>query len=103
MTVRTSNGSVFGLNFGTFDLEDGWDWVKITDGVTGRILFHNYPRGASSGKPRTFVSDSNQVRVQFYTDFSVSKKGFLLNIWTRQKSKFKTSTSNKNIYILQAV
>ena len=89
----TGTGYVLGFNFGTFDLEEGYDWVKVTDQVSGRVLFHNYPRGAPSGKPRTFVSDSNRVRIQFYSDYSVTKKGFLLNIWGRQKSKDKNDLS----------
>ena len=93
--VWTRTGYVLGFNFGTFDLEEGWDWVKVTDQVTGRILFYNYPRGASSGKQRTFVSDSNRVQVQFYSDYSVTRKGFRLYFWGRQKSKSK--------YLQQAV
>ena len=93
--LMTRTGYIIGFNFGIFDLEEGWDWVKITDQVTGRILFYNYPRGASSGKQRTFISDSNKVRVQFYSDYSVTKKGFRLYFWGRQKSKSK--------YLQQAV
>lgn len=83
----TKSGYVLGFNFGTFELEEGYDWVKITDDISGRVLFYNYPYGAASGQQRTFVSDSNRVRIRFNTDYSVTKKGFLLNVWIRQKSK----------------
>ena len=93
----TKSGYVLGFKFGTFELEEGYDWVKITDDISGRVLFYNDPYGAASGKQRqrlvfynlqrTFASDSNRVRIRFYTDYSVTKKGFLLNVWVRQKSK----------------
>ena len=86
---KTGNGYVLGFNFGHFDLEEGYDWVKVTDQGSGRVLFHNYPKGAALGKHRTFVSDTNKVKTEFYTDHSETRKGFLLNIWGRKKSKSK--------------
>ena len=73
---------VLGFNFDTHVLEYYWDYVKVTDEWTGRVLFQ-------SGKfmSRTFVSDSNIVHIQFKTDRSVTMKGFKLNVWKRQKSK----------------
>ena len=90
----TGTGYVLGFNFGTFDLEEGYDWVKVTDQGSGRVLFYNYPRGAASGKQRTFVSDTNRVYIQFKTDYSVTRKGFLLNILGRPKSKYYNWTCN---------
>ena len=86
--VWTGTGRVLGFSFTTFELEEGYDWVKVTDRGSGRVLFYNYPRNAPSGKLKTFDSDSNSVHIQFKTDYSVTRKGFSLNIWGRPKSKY---------------
>ena len=79
-----------GFNFEFYELEKDYDWVKITDKRSGRILFYNYPKGAASGKPRTFFSDSDWVYIQFKTDYSVVKKGFRLKIWGTKKGNSKS-------------
>merc|ERR1712227_57439 len=88
--VWTGTGRVLGFSFSTFELEEGYDWVKVTDQGSGRVLFYNYPRGAASGKLKTFTSDSNRVYIQFKTDYSVTRKGFSLQIWGRPKNCFKS-------------
>merc|ERR1711971_407844 len=85
--VWISNGNameVLGFNFGTFELEYFWDWVEVTDEWTGRVLFHSGI--AASEQHRTFVSDSSMVHIQFKTDYSITRKGFKLDIWKRQKT-----------------
>ena len=77
----TGSPYAIGFNFETFDLEEGYDWVRITDQVSGKVLFHNYPRGAASGEQRIFGSDSHRVLIEFYTDYSVTRKGFNLKLW----------------------
>ena len=86
--VWTRSGYVLGFSFTTFELEEGYDWVKVTDQGTGRVLFYNYPRNAPSGKLKAFDSDSNRVYIHFKTDYSVTRKGFSLKIWGRPKSKY---------------
>ena len=88
----TGTSCKLGFTFETFELEEGYDWVKITDQVSGRVLFYNYPWGAESGKQRTFFSDSHWVYIQFRSDYSVVRKGFRLNIWSTNKGKSQNHT-----------
>ena len=60
---------------GDFDIEQGIDWVEVTD-KDGSMLWTSME--AREMLNRRFVSNTNSVEVQFYTDGSVTKMGWRL-------------------------
>ena len=76
-------GHVLHLRFKEFDVEMenvcGYDYVIIRDGSNSTTPL----LGRVCGKrPREFVSSGNQMWIEFRTDLTTNKKGFIAEYWT---------------------
>lgn len=94
LTARS--GHVIRLRFKEFDLENeklcGYDYVSIRDGrnSTSSLLGRVCGQG-SSGSQRDFISTGNRMWIEFRTDLTTQKKGFIAE-YSRLRKKQRRSS-----------
>ena len=82
LTAR--QGYIITMRFKQFDVENeklcGYDYVIVRDGTnsTATLLGRVCGQGSSS---REFVSTGNRMWIQFRTDLTTNKKGFIAEYW----------------------
>ena len=67
-SVTVPQGNRIRIEFVTFDLEDGFDYLRIDESQF------------SAGSPSSFISEDESVNIVFTSDGFSSRRGFLLNL-----------------------
>jgi subtilisin family serine protease len=68
--IRPVDGAPATLTFPSFDIEASFDFVRITDGITGQLL------SSTSGTTAPPPATSSFLKVRFTTDSSVTRPGW---------------------------
>lgn len=89
--LKARSGYIVRLRFKEFDAENeklcGYDYVIVRDGnnstapLLGRVCGQGSP-----GSSREFVSSGNQMWIQFKTDLTNNKKGFIAEYFRSRKT-----------------
>ena len=66
--------------FHTFDLESGYDYLRIGSGLNAGDLTSQLVQLSGSSLPDEVVSINNEMWLNFTSDFSVSRDGFWIEI-----------------------
>jgi len=70
--IQVPEGNTIWIRFTDFTVEDEIDWVEVRDSGTGSTLWLDGP------VDELFVSNTSTVEVQFFTDSSVTYRGWRL-------------------------
>jgi Zn-dependent metalloprotease len=89
MTISTTSGSHISLNFSSFSMEDGVDYLVVYDGPSSSSPMIAAITGDSSN-PFVINSSGNSITLEQYSDFSIESSGFVCS-WSC------VSGLNKNI------
>ena len=77
ITFCSNSGNAIKLTFSAFDLESGYDFLKIYDGpTTASAARHTGSGFTGTGSPNTITSSGNCLTLQFTSDNSVNNAGF---------------------------
>lgn len=77
VTFCSNSGNAIKLTFSAFDLESGYDFLKIYDGpTTASAARHTGSGFTGTGSPNTITSSGNCLTIQFTSDNSVNNAGF---------------------------
>lgn len=79
-TFTTTSGKYIQVEFTTFDMEDGYDYVYTYDGSSTSSPLMNGWSGTWTGNKICYVSSGASITVEFDSDFSVSEAGFVATI-----------------------
>ena len=88
--LTAQSGHVIFLRFKSFDVENerncGYDNVEIYDGSNSNSPKLGRICGSESQVfPRSFMSSGNRMFIQFQTDLTIQKKGFVAEYWRLRK------------------
>lgn len=76
-TIVAANGNHLRVTFTSFNLESGWDYLRIYDGPTTQSpLLGSY----SNNSPGIVISSSSSLTFVFHSDGSVQYSGWVANI-----------------------
>ena len=70
--IQVPQGMILSLQFTDFDMECCCDYLTVTDG-DGTLLMG---RRAGSSLPPNIISRTNVVKLYFFTDYSVTRRGW---------------------------
>lgn len=77
VTFCSNSGNAIKLTFSAFDLESGYDFLKIYDGPTTASAARHTGNGfTGAGTPSAITSSGNCLTLQFTSDNSVNNAGF---------------------------
>lgn len=77
--IQPTGATSINLNFTAFDMENTWDYVYIYNGTTPFSSLVGFYTGATL--PNTINVNSGNVLIEYRTDCSTTKPGFVIN-WT---------------------
>ncbi len=77
VTFCSNSGNAIKLTFSAFDLESGYDFLKVYDGPTTASAARHTGNGfTGAGLPTAITSSGNCLTLQFTSDNSVNNAGF---------------------------
>ncbi len=94
LSPNSGNSFMFNLDF--YDIESGFDYLLIYDGVDNTGMLLDSVSGQNSS-PNSYISNSGSVYFVFYSDNSVTHEGFKIS-WDCNDSRFQmaeTCTGSK--------
>ena len=81
--ATVSHGNLISFDVEDFEFETGYDWLAIWD-CNGALLW--YSGHSSWNSQRYFTTQTHCAELWMYTDYSIQKRGFSLQMWAESKS-----------------